>query len=551
MPRTRPRRRWPWAAIAAASAATANRLARRSAVAQLERGEAVRELATTEARFRSLSLAAAPITWSVDAGGRVLDAPAWRELTGQAPGDERGEGWLDAVHPEDRDDCAAAWAAAVAATGTFEASLRLDGEAGPRELELRAVPVVGEHGAASEWIGTATDVTARRAAERARDEAAERASALETAHAAAVARAAALEAARDDAAARAAELEAAREAEDPRAEALEAECDEARAEADALAAERDDAAGRAEALEAERDDARARAEAHAGELDEARRAAAEALASAAASGAAAQAASRSLAEPPSMPEVPGVSLSAARVLADEPTGAWSDAFMASDRHLALAVGEIAGGGAEAVGRGAQLAAALRAYALDGHGPGDAVARLNAVAATLSPGAPASLLYATLDLHTGTLRFVIAGTPAGVLLAPGRPAEALVAEPTPPVGDAAGALVHEGRLAMPRGASILLAAGLPADDAEGDPLAAALTSAPLAARAALDHVAGALFADGTPPADAALLLLQAASPEDLEVPDGSEGPVVAARRSEAQPEIRAQDTRDDAKSLEAG
>ena len=27
-------------------------------------------------------------------------------------GEERGEGWLDAVHPGDRDDCAAAWAAA-------------------------------------------------------------------------------------------------------------------------------------------------------------------------------------------------------------------------------------------------------------------------------------------------------------------------------------------------------------------------------------------------------------------------------------------------------
>ncbi len=533
MPSTRPRRRWPWAALAAAFAAAANRLARRAQADQIARGEAVRELATSEARYRSLSLAAAPMVWTVDSGGRVEDVPEWREYTGQDAEDVRGAGWLEAVHPDDRAACAAAWSDAVAAKGVFASSFRLRRADGTwREMAARGVPVVGEYGVIGEWVGTCTDVTAQRAAEQARDEADARADALAGERDEAVARADAAAAARDEAVVRLAALEGGEAA---RNDQLEADLAAANDRAAALEADLAAANDRAAALEADLAAANDRAAALEADLAAVRLARDDDTAAAVAERDAAFQAHRRLAEPPGLPQVPGVGLSVGRVLADAPTGAWSDAFMASERHLALAVGNGPGAGADAVGRGAQLAAALRAYALDGHGPGDAVARLNAVAATLAPDAPASLLYATLDLHTGTLRYVIAGDPAGVLLLPDGTTQRLDAEAAPPVGAAAGALVHEGRLALPRGASLLLAAGVPwvppGPDALHDPVADALADAPRDPRETLDHVAGALFPDGTPETDAALLLLQAASPEDLVVPDGSAGPVTAARQAD--------------------
>src|SRR5208283_263824 len=43
------------------------------------------------------------VNWSTDDGGRCdhID-PHWREVTGQAADAARGDGWLETIHPEDR-----------------------------------------------------------------------------------------------------------------------------------------------------------------------------------------------------------------------------------------------------------------------------------------------------------------------------------------------------------------------------------------------------------------------------------------------------------------
>lgn len=89
-------------------------------------------------------------------------------------------------------------------------------------------------------------------------------------------------------------------------------------------------------------------------------------------------------------------------------GDWYDAIALPDGRIALVVGEVAGSGPAVAVRMAQLRTALRAYALEGSGPGLVVARLNALALTLADDAPATLVYAVLDQDLTRGRIVNAG-----------------------------------------------------------------------------------------------------------------------------------------------
>jgi PAS domain S-box-containing protein len=133
-----------------------------------------------EERYRSYIGAVAHILWTTDAAGAVVgDLPSWRAFTGQSEEAVRGLGWLDAAHPDDRDAVVAAWRAAVASRGVFEAELRLRSARGEyRHFACRGVPLVNGSGAVHEWIGTCADITEskQRAALREAKEAAEAAS---------------------------------------------------------------------------------------------------------------------------------------------------------------------------------------------------------------------------------------------------------------------------------------------------------------------------------------------------------------------------------------
>jgi PAS domain S-box-containing protein len=89
----------------------------------------------------------------------------WREVTGQTRDELLGSGWLDGVHPDDRARVAQRWAEAVRAQDVFAIEYRIRGPQRTRWLEVRAAPVLDEHGVLEEWVGRAVDVTARREAE--------------------------------------------------------------------------------------------------------------------------------------------------------------------------------------------------------------------------------------------------------------------------------------------------------------------------------------------------------------------------------------------------
>ena len=135
--------------------------------AELDRlNESLRQ---SEGRYRSLAIATAQIVWTTNANGKVVeDMPMWRALTGKSEEELRGWGWVDSLHPEDRERTRAVWSEAVRARSVYETEYRIrksDGEY--RHFAVRGVPVLQADGSVREWVGTCTDITERKRAEEA------------------------------------------------------------------------------------------------------------------------------------------------------------------------------------------------------------------------------------------------------------------------------------------------------------------------------------------------------------------------------------------------
>jgi PAS domain S-box-containing protein len=85
--------------------------------------EAVRR---SEERYRSLVQAGAQVVWVTTPTGQIAeDSPEWRWITGQSLEEYLGSGWLDAVHPEDRERVERDWADCVLAGKVFDNRYRV------------------------------------------------------------------------------------------------------------------------------------------------------------------------------------------------------------------------------------------------------------------------------------------------------------------------------------------------------------------------------------------------------------------------------------------
>ena len=83
----------------------------------------------------------------------------WFEYTGTTEADNLGQGWLDQIHPEERDRVREAWRTAVRTGAPLDTELRLrDRDGAYRWFLTRAVPVRNEQGTTVRWYGTHTDV---------------------------------------------------------------------------------------------------------------------------------------------------------------------------------------------------------------------------------------------------------------------------------------------------------------------------------------------------------------------------------------------------------
>ncbi|MBK3426105.1 response regulator, partial [Methylobacterium ajmalii] len=128
---------------------------------------AERRRADSEERFRSLTEATSAIVWTTTPDGAFREITSeWTRFTGQSPAEAAGQGFLAAVHPDDREATREAWERAVTGRTLYAIEHRLRRHDGAwRHMEGRSVPILEEDGRVREWVGAHADVTARKEAE--------------------------------------------------------------------------------------------------------------------------------------------------------------------------------------------------------------------------------------------------------------------------------------------------------------------------------------------------------------------------------------------------
>ncbi|MBS1602487.1 MAG: PAS domain S-box protein, partial [Bacteroidetes bacterium] len=92
----------------------------------------------------------------------------WCEISGMSSEDALGDGWFGAVHPEDRESLFSGWRIAVSVGSSSGSQYRMIRPDGSIVWVLgQAVPEKGFDGRIVGYIGTATDITGLKAAEKA------------------------------------------------------------------------------------------------------------------------------------------------------------------------------------------------------------------------------------------------------------------------------------------------------------------------------------------------------------------------------------------------
>ncbi len=132
------------------------------------RHRAERALAESEAHFRTLADSGKALIWTTDSSGvcDYVNLP-WLRFTGRTLGEECGGGWLERVHPADRERCVEVRGKAFAGREGFTQKFRLrraDGEY--RWMEDQGTPRFDTTGEYLGHIGHCFDVTQRLEMER-------------------------------------------------------------------------------------------------------------------------------------------------------------------------------------------------------------------------------------------------------------------------------------------------------------------------------------------------------------------------------------------------
>jgi PAS domain S-box-containing protein len=130
---------------------------------------AAAEIRRSEERYRSLVQGGAQVVWVAAPDGAMKeDSPEWRWITGQSAEEYSGYGWLESIHPEDRERVERDWRECVRSGKIFDDRYRIRTKGGSyRHYDVRAVPIERD-GKIVEWVGASTDVTSQREAEEMR-----------------------------------------------------------------------------------------------------------------------------------------------------------------------------------------------------------------------------------------------------------------------------------------------------------------------------------------------------------------------------------------------
>ncbi len=137
-------------------------------------------LAERRESFSTLADALPHITWSAGRDGYdEYTNRRWYEFTGAPAGAASETGWIEMLHPDDRDRTWARWQHSACTGEPYEATCRLRHYSGEYRWTLaRALPSYDEQGRITRWFGTYTDIHEWKMAETAAAQSHERYKAL-------------------------------------------------------------------------------------------------------------------------------------------------------------------------------------------------------------------------------------------------------------------------------------------------------------------------------------------------------------------------------------
>jgi len=120
----------------------------------------------SEQRYRALIETSSAIGWRANAQGFYTEGWGWREFCGREPMCGSPLGWLDMIHPEDRERTASSWQKAIMEKQPVKIVHRMLGLSGDyRWVFCRALPLLNDAREVLEWTGTISDIHDRRIAE--------------------------------------------------------------------------------------------------------------------------------------------------------------------------------------------------------------------------------------------------------------------------------------------------------------------------------------------------------------------------------------------------
>jgi PAS domain S-box-containing protein len=136
-----------------------------------ERKQAEATLLESEQRFRNMANNAPFMVWVTDSTGYcTFLSESWYEFTGQTEETGLGFGWVNAVHPEDRQPASNAFLRAHERQEPYSMEFRLERKDGGYSWALdAAAPRFTESGQFEGYIGSAIDITERKQVETERD----------------------------------------------------------------------------------------------------------------------------------------------------------------------------------------------------------------------------------------------------------------------------------------------------------------------------------------------------------------------------------------------
>ncbi len=131
-------------------------------------------LARSEERYRVLGEALPGVVWSAAPDGNVdyiSEAPSRHPTDALASGVRLGEGWMQDVHPDERDAVRTRWQASVASGESYETQFRYHTADGSYRWQLaRALPQREADGAIVRWVGVNVDIDDQRRADEGREQ---------------------------------------------------------------------------------------------------------------------------------------------------------------------------------------------------------------------------------------------------------------------------------------------------------------------------------------------------------------------------------------------